>query len=131
LAGLSEPEWTAAALVGLGHLAAADQDFDSAEFFHWRAWQTAQGHAAALEGLACVAVGRGDAQDAARLLGAAASWRQQRNRPASRLERADAQRAQHRARVALGDAEFAEAYRAGAARPDAVLDEPDRAPARR
>ena len=49
LAGLTEPEWTAAALVGLGHVAEADGDLDSAEFFHRRAWQTVPGHAAALE----------------------------------------------------------------------------------
>ena len=47
--GLTEkPEWTAAVLVGLGHVAEADGDLDSAEFFHRRAWQTAPGHAAAL-----------------------------------------------------------------------------------
>ena len=71
LAGLHEPEWTATALVGLGHLAEADGDLASAEFSHRRAWQSAPGHAAALEGLACVAAARGDASAAARLLGAA------------------------------------------------------------
>ena len=124
LAGLSEkPEWTAAALVGLGHLAEAEGDLDSAEFFHRRAWQTAPGHAAALEGLACVSVARGDGAEAARLLGAARAWRQRRHRPADRLERADAERAEERARAVLGDSEFDEVYRAGAARPDAVLDD--------
>ncbi|WP_448625402.1 ATP-binding protein [Geodermatophilus sp. URMC 64] len=131
LAGLTEPEWTAAALVGLGHLAEADGDLDSAEFFHRRAWQTAPGHAAALEGLACVAAARGDAATAARLLGAAASWRQRRHRPASRLERADAERAGHGARTVLGDAGFDVAFAGGTARPDAVLDNADRVPLRR
>jgi predicted ATPase/DNA-binding SARP family transcriptional activator len=131
LAGLTEPEWTAAALVGLGHVAEADGDLDSAEFFHRRAWQTAPGHAAALEGLACVADARGDAEAAARLLGAAVSWRQRRHRPASRLECADAERAEHLARTVVGDAAFDLAFEAGTARPDAVLDDADRVPARR
>jgi tetratricopeptide (TPR) repeat protein len=132
LAGLSEkPEWTAAALVGLGHLAEADGDLDSAQFFHRRAWQTAPGHAAALEGLACVSVARGDSTDAARLLGAAGAWRQRRHRPADRLDRADAERAELAARAVLGGNEFEEVYRAGAARPEAVLDNADQVPARR
>jgi len=123
LAGLTEPEWTAAALVGLGHVAEADGDLDSAEFFHRRAWQTAPGHAAALEGLACVAAARGDAEAAARLLGAAASWRQKRHRPAGRLERADAERAARRACTLLGEDAFDAAHHAGATRPDAVAGE--------
>ena len=85
---------------------------DSAEFFHRRAWQTAPGHAAALEGLACLAVARGGGADAARLLGAAAAWRRKRHRPASRLERADAERAARGARAVLGDGDFDAAYRA-------------------
>jgi len=132
LAGLSEkPEWTAAALVGLGHLAEADGDLDSAEFFHRRAWQTAPGHAAALEGLACVSVARGDSTEAARLLGAAEAWRQRRHRPADRLDRADAERAEQAARAVLGGNEFDEVYRVGAARPEAVLENADQVPARR
>jgi tetratricopeptide (TPR) repeat protein len=131
LAGLTEPEWTAAALVGLGHVAEADGDLDTAASSHRRAWHTAPGHAAALEGLACVAAARGDAAEAARLLGAAASWRRRGHRPASRLERADADEAEHRARAALGEADFADAYRAGVDRPDAVVDDLDCVPARR
>ena len=131
LAGLTEPEWTAAALVGHGHLAEADGDRDSAEFFHRRAWQTAPGHAAALEGLACLAVARGGGADAARLLGAAAAWRRKRHRPASRLERADAERAARGARAVVGDGDFDAAYRAGEAGPDAVLDDADHVPAHR
>jgi Flp pilus assembly protein TadD len=131
LAGLSEkPEWTAAALVGLGHLAEADGDLDSAEFFHRRAWQTAPGHAAALEGLACVSAVRGDGEAAARLLGAAEAWRQRRHRPADRLERDDAHRAGKCARTALGDSDFDQAYEAGLAEPVAVLDDAGAAAAR-
>jgi hypothetical protein len=81
--------------------------------------------------LACVAAARGDAADAARLLGAAASWRQRRHLPASRLERADAERAGHTARTVLGDAGFVVVFETGSARPDAVLDDADRVPARR
>jgi tetratricopeptide (TPR) repeat protein len=131
LVGLTEPEWTATALVGLGHVAEADGDLDSAEFFHRRAWQGAPGHAAALDGLACVAAARGDAVAAARLLGAAEWWRHKRRRPATRLDRADAERAARAARTVLGDTAFDATCRAGAARPDAVLDDADRVPARR
>jgi tetratricopeptide (TPR) repeat protein len=121
LAGLNEPEWTATALTGLGQLAELDGDLDSAEFFHRRAWQTAPGHAAALEGLACVAAARGEAASAARLLGAAAEWRQLRHRPASRLERLDVDRTERRARALLGDALFAAEHRAGATHPHDVV----------
>jgi predicted ATPase/DNA-binding SARP family transcriptional activator/tetratricopeptide (TPR) repeat protein len=131
LAGLTEPEWTAAALVGLGHLAEDDADLAIADFLHRRAWQTAPGHAAALEGLAGVAIARGDGPAAARLLGAAAAWRRKRHRPASRLERADAERAQRAARTVLGDSDFDAAYLAGEAGSDSVLDDTDRVPARR
>ena len=132
LAGLTEkPEWTAAALVGLGHLAEADGDLDSAEFFHRRAWQTAPGHPAALEGLACVSVVRGDSTGAARLLGAAEAWRLLRHRPADRLERDDVDRAEQYARAALGASDFEEAYQAGQAEPEAVLDDAGRVTARR
>ena len=132
LAGVTEkPEWTAAALVGLGHVAEAEGDLDSAEFFHRRAWEITPGHAAALEGLAGVAVARGDGAEAARLLGAAEAWRRRRHRPANRLERADAERAEQRARVVLGDSDFDEAYRAAWHEPEAVLDDADQVPAGR
>ncbi|MGY1683257.1 BTAD domain-containing putative transcriptional regulator [Geodermatophilus sp. SYSU D01176] len=121
LAGRNEPEWTATALVGLGHLAEADGDLASAEFSHRRAWQTAPGHAAALEGLACVAAARGDAVAAARLLGAARWWRALRQRPASRLERLDVDRAEHRARTLLADADFDAEHRAGFSCPHDVV----------
>jgi hypothetical protein len=131
LAGLNEPEWTAAALVGLGHLAELSGDLDSAAFSHRRAWQTAPGHAAALEGLACVAAAREDAVAAARLLGAAAQWRRRRHRPASRLEQADVRRAERPARALLGEDDFDAAYRAGAAQPHAEVDHLEGAPASR
>ena len=130
LAGLDEPEWTAAALTGLGHLAELSGDLDGAESSHRRAWQAAPGHAAALEGLACVAAAREDASATAHLLGAAAWWRQRRHRPASSLERRDAERAEHRALALLGDAAFRAAHRAGATRPDAVTEELDDVAAR-
>jgi tetratricopeptide (TPR) repeat protein len=131
LAGLNEPEWTATTLVGLGHLAALEGDLDSAEVFHRRAWQTAPGHAAALEGLACVAPARGDGSAAARLLGAAAWWRDRRHRPASRVEHLDVERAERRARELLGDTAFEAAFRSGESRPDAVTEDLDGAGARR
>ncbi|MEX5720773.1 ATP-binding protein [Geodermatophilus maliterrae] len=130
LAGGNEPEWTATALVGLGHLAEAAGDLDSAASSHRRAWQTAPGHAAALEGLACLAA-RGDASAAAGLLGAATWWRDERHRPASRLERLDIERAEHRARRLLGDAAFDAAHRAGATEPHAVVGDLEGVPAHR
>jgi tetratricopeptide (TPR) repeat protein len=121
LAGSNEPEWCAAALVALGHVAEADGDLDDAERSHRRAEEVAPGWAAALDGLACVAVARGSVREAAGLLGAAAVWRRRRHRPAGRIERSDAARAEHRARTVLGDAEFdAEfdaAFAAGLTRP--------------
>jgi hypothetical protein len=68
---------------------------------------------------------------AACLLGAAEVWRRRRHRPADRLERADADRPGKAARAVLGDDEFDDMYRMGAARPDAVLDDTDQVPARR
>jgi Flp pilus assembly protein TadD len=123
----NEPEWSATALVGLGHLAEHSGDLDSAEFSHRRAWQTAPGHAAALEGLACVASVRGEAEHAARLLGAASWWRGKRHRPISRLERVDVARAAERARAVLGDDAFEVAYRHGADESDTVVAEADAA----
>ena len=74
---------------------------------------------------------RGDGAEAARLLGAAEAWRRRRHRPANRLERADAERAELAARVVLGDNNFDEAYRAGMARPEALLDDAGQVPAGR
>jgi len=128
LADQKEPEWTATAMIGLGHLAELSGDLDSAEFCHRRAWQTAPGQAAALEGLACVAAARADVSAAARLLGAASWWRGQRHRPISRLELLDAQRAEDRARGLLGDDAYEEAYSAAADGSHFAGLEPDIAP---
>jgi predicted ATPase/tetratricopeptide (TPR) repeat protein len=125
LAGQNEPEWTATTLIGLGHVAELSEDVDSAEFLHRRAWQTAPGRAAALEGLACVAAARGHGADAARLLGAAAWWRTKRHRPLSRLERNDVDRAEDRARSLLGDEVFDTAYHDGLADPDSTVERVD------
>jgi hypothetical protein len=57
------------------------------------------------------------------LLGAAVSWRQRRHRPASRLERADAELAARRARELLGDQQFDVEFRIGTARPGALAGE--------
>ena len=122
LTRLGEPEWTATALVGLGHVAELTGDVDRAASAHHRAWATNPGHAAALEGLACVAATRGDAADAARLLGAAAWWREKRHRPASRLERIDADRAEQRARTLLGDRMFDAEQRLGLGQPQAAIE---------
>jgi hypothetical protein len=51
--------------------------------------------------------------------------------PADRLDRADAERAEQAARAVLGDSKFDEVCCAGAARPEAVLDDADQVPARR
>ena len=122
LTRLGEPEWTATALVGLGHVAELTGDLDRAASAHHRAWATNPGHAAALEGLACVAANRGDAADAARLLGAASYWREKRHRSASRLERLDADRAEQRARSLLGDPSFDTERRLGLDQPDSVIE---------
>jgi predicted ATPase/tetratricopeptide (TPR) repeat protein len=131
LAGQNEPDWTATALIGLGHVADMQGDLDGAESLHRRAWQTAPGRAAALEGLACVAAARGDGAEAARMLGAASWWRARRHRPVNRLERADVDRAEDRARTLLGGEGFKAAYRDGAADPQAVVDQPGTALANR
>ena len=106
-------------------------DLDGAESLHRRAWQTTPGSAAALEGLACVAAARGDGAEAARLLGAASWWRARRHRPVNRLEQADVDRAEDRARNLLGSEGFEAAYRDGAADPQAVVDQPGTALANR
>jgi predicted ATPase/DNA-binding SARP family transcriptional activator len=122
LAGRHESDWMATALIGLGHVEELAGELDSAEFLHHRAWQTAPGWAAALEGLACVAAARGEAADAARLLGAATWWRRKRHRPLDRLERADVLRAEDRARSLLGDDGFHSAHQGGATDPASVAE---------
>jgi hypothetical protein len=124
LAGQNETfDWTATALVGLGHLAEMGGHLDGAESRHRRAWQAALGWPAALEGLACVAAWE-DGAEAARMLGAASWWRARRHRPPNRLEQVDVDRAEDCARTLLGSEGFEAAYRDGAADPQAVADKP-------
>ena len=77
--------------------------------------------AAALEGLACVAVARGRADTGAGLLGAAAHWRTRSRRPASSLEAHDIDRATRRARDLLGEILFGTCYEAALDQPHDVL----------
>ena len=72
----------------------------------------------AVEGLAGALAINDDPQTAARLLGAADALRRRSGGPMPAAERFDVDRAEHRARQALGDAEFAGAFGAGAAEPD-------------
>ena len=72
----------------------------------------------AVEGLAGALALHGDAQTAARLLGAADSMRRRSGGPMPVAERFDVDRAEARARAALGDAAFAAAFEAGATDPD-------------
>jgi tetratricopeptide (TPR) repeat protein len=73
--------------------------------------------AACLEGLGEVAIALGDAERAARLLGAAAAVRESRNVPIPPIERADVESAVARAQTALGEAAFAAAWAEGQAIP--------------
>jgi predicted ATPase/DNA-binding SARP family transcriptional activator len=121
LAGQGAPEWEAAALNGLGFVAAVTADLDSAEGHHRSALQAAarspaagaRAGAAALEGLADTAAARGDAGRAANLLGTAARWRQWKHQPAWRTEQQVIDRATTRARGLLGDHAYDQAYGRG------------------
>jgi predicted ATPase/DNA-binding SARP family transcriptional activator len=129
LAGQATPEWEAAARGGLGFVAELTGDLEVAESHHRAAWQAAarapgagvRAGATALEGLACVAVARGDASLAANLLGTAARWRQWRHQPALRTELPDVARAAARARELLGEHAYGEAYSRGLQPPPGVL----------
>jgi hypothetical protein len=61
---------------------------------------------------------RGDAEHSARLLGAADALRRRSGGPMPAAERFDVDRAERRARQALGDAAFEVAFAAGTADPD-------------
>ncbi len=119
LTGPEVRDWAAAALTGLGFVAELSGDLAAAEHHHRRAERLASdagpvaagARAVAIEGLACAAAARGDGQSAAALLGAAARWRAETQRPASPLERYDVERATDRALDLLGPA----AYRAASA----------------
>jgi hypothetical protein len=73
--------------------------------------------AAALEALGVEAVGRGQAQHGVQLLGAAARLRQAMGAPVRPADRSALEGAQTAARLALGDAAYAEAWGAGEALP--------------
>jgi hypothetical protein len=72
----------------------------------------------AVEGLAGALALHGDADAAARLLGAADALRRRLGGPMPAAERFDVDRAERRAREALGDSAFDTAFAAGAADPD-------------
>ncbi|GAA2868770.1 BTAD domain-containing putative transcriptional regulator [Pseudonocardia halophobica] len=101
----------AALAVQLGHVLELSGELAAAERTHHRALELggAAARPAALEGLACVAVARGDAARAARLLGAAAADRDRTGHPADAVEQEAADRARSGARTALGEQAFAEA----------------------
>jgi hypothetical protein len=72
----------------------------------------------AVEGLAGALALDGGAEDAARLLGAADALRRRSGGPMPAAERFDVDRAECRARQALGDAAFTAAFLGGAQTPD-------------
>ena len=72
----------------------------------------------AAEGLAGALAITGEAESAARLLGAADALRRRAGGPMPAAERFDVDRAERRARTALGDNQFEAAFAAGAAHPD-------------
>jgi ATP/maltotriose-dependent transcriptional regulator MalT len=75
----------------------------------------------AVEGLAGALALRGDAEHSARLLGAADALRRRSGGPMPAAERFDVDRAERRARQAVGDAAFEAAFAAGAADPDVEI----------
>ena len=118
--GRDEPLWTAMALTGLGFVAEQSEDPDTAEEHHLAAWAItsrtpgAEGDgAASLEGLACVAAGRGQAQAAARLLGAAAGVRDRYRHPANSIDRLDIERAANSTSAVLGARVYEHALASG------------------
>jgi tetratricopeptide (TPR) repeat protein len=129
LAGQRAHEWEAAALVGLGFVAELSGDLNAAVGYHRSAWQAAAqlvtaaaGVAAtALEGLACVAVARGDGETAASLLGTAARWRHWHHRPALGTEHHDIDRAAAGARGLLGEHTYRAAYARGLQPPPGIV----------
>ena len=121
--------WLAAkAQVTLGHLAAARGDWAQAERTHHEALATVweRGYRlelpAAIEALAEAAAGRGNAEDAARTLGAAGRARRELGFVAWPAQRAESDGLRARVEDALGPAAFDQAHSAGAAlsRADAV-----------
>ncbi|MFI1568057.1 BTAD domain-containing putative transcriptional regulator [Streptomyces sp. NPDC020490] len=129
LEGQDKPDWTAAALTGLGFVAELSGRLDTAESCHLRAWHVAApagcaaAVAGAMEGLACATAACGDGTRAANLLGAAARWREEHRCPASSLEWQDIERGTDRARALIGDDHYRAAYAAG------LAEDPARPPA--
>lgn len=105
----------AALAVQLGHVLELSGELAAADRAHRRALELggAAARAAVLEGLACVAVARGETARAARLLGAAAADRDRTGHPADAVGQEDVDRARSGARTALGEQAFAEAVADG------------------
>lgn len=106
------------ALSGLGFCKELSGDLVGAERCHREALEAGREHAvffaaSCIEGLACVAAARGDAQRAAHLLGSAARIRQATGSPLPYPEQADVDRAAAAARLALGDEAFQHACEEG------------------
>ncbi|HSK26082.1 MAG TPA: BTAD domain-containing putative transcriptional regulator [Jiangellales bacterium] len=103
---------------GRGYVRELMGDLDTAEECHEevraisRALPDPNLVALGLEGLAGVAVARGDAQQGARLLGAARRLRSRNQRPAGPLDAPDVERVEAAARQALGDEEFEQSVEA-------------------
>jgi predicted ATPase/DNA-binding SARP family transcriptional activator len=113
LAGLAQ------SLCSLGWCNQLSGELDEAERCHRQALLAAREHGAplpialCLEGLAGVAAAAGDAEQAARLLGAATEIRERISVPLLEPERAEVERAAAMARDALGGEAFARAHQQG------------------
>lgn len=107
-------------LTGLGTVAELLGDGAAAMRFHHRSLDLASAHAdpqgiaSALEGLAGASACLGDGEQAARLLGSAATRRQHMRRPLPDAERIDVDRATATATQLVGAQVFADAFAAGA-----------------
>ncbi|GAB2954289.1 BTAD domain-containing putative transcriptional regulator [Streptomyces heilongjiangensis] len=116
LAGQDKPDWSAAALTCLGHVAELSGDLALAEERHRQARATAArtpgspAVASAAEGLACGCAALGDGSAATRLLSEAARHRRMHHTPPSPLESQDIERASLRARSLLGDDVYRRIY---------------------
>jgi non-specific serine/threonine protein kinase len=123
-AGFSGYQWGVAfATTGLGYVAAAvGDDRRALELLRESLERFAeQGDrrlvAVALDGVASLAAGWGEAERAARLFGAAAEVREAGGLTSEPVYRADRERGVAKARATLGEAGFAAAWAAGRARP--------------
>ncbi|MEU5096465.1 BTAD domain-containing putative transcriptional regulator [Streptomyces sp. NPDC020996] len=116
LDGQDKPDWLAAALTCLGHIAELSGDLEAAEAHH-RSARTAAAKAsgsaalaAATEGLASVRAALGDGTAAARLLGEAAHHRSVHHTPPSPSESADIERTVRRAQSLVGGDAYRRIY---------------------